>query len=74
MLYRIVHEVASPLGLQGEALAGVNALVARCLEKQPGRRPQAAGEVAAALAELRERLDEAQRGLVMSETVRVARP
>ena len=50
ILYRIVHEIPQPpRGLGAEIREELQDIVLRCLEKDPGKRPQKAGQIAEAL-------------------------
>ena len=50
ILYRIVHEIPQPpRALGAEIREELQDIVLRCLEKDPGKRPQKAGQVAEAL-------------------------
>jgi len=62
VLYRIVHELPQPPRARGaqvdEELEGI---ILGCLEKEPGRRPQRAAELAEALKRYRARLHDSDR-------------
>ena len=50
ILYRIVHEIPQPpRSLGAEIREELQDIVLRCLEKDPGKRPQKAGQIAEAL-------------------------
>jgi ABC-type transport system substrate-binding protein len=62
ILYRIVHEFAqSPRALGAAIDEELEAIVLKCLAKEPGQRPQRAGEVAEALRRYKSKLRESDR-------------
>ncbi len=62
VLYRIVHELPrSPRSLGAEIDEDLEAMILSCLEKEPGKRPQRAGEVAEGLKRYRSRLRDSDR-------------
>ena len=62
VLYRVVHEFPqSPREAGAEIDEELEAIILSCLQKEPGRRPQRAGEVAEALKRYRSRLRESDR-------------
>nr|MDP9360265.1 DUF2791 family P-loop domain-containing protein [Acidobacteriota bacterium] len=63
ILYRIVHENARPLRSIGVPIGEeLDAIVMRCLAKDPARRFQRAGELADALRHYQSRLHDSERG------------
>lgn len=61
VLYRILHDLPLPLRNRGVDLdPELEQIVLGCLEKDPARRPQKAGELAAALGRYRHRLAESK--------------
>ncbi len=64
VLYRVVHEVAPPLG--AEVDAALRDVILRCLAKDPARRSQSAREVVEALERYRSRLRAGERGRLVS--------
>jgi ABC-type transport system substrate-binding protein len=62
ILYRIVHDLPQPpRSLGAEIDEDLEALILRCLEKEPARRPQRAAEVAEALRRYRAGLRDSDR-------------
>ena len=62
VLYRVVHEFPqSPREAGAEIDEELEAIILSCLQKEPGRRPQRAGEVAEALKRYRSRLRDSDR-------------
>jgi ABC-type transport system substrate-binding protein len=62
VLYRIVHELPQPPRSRGVDIdAELEASILACLEKEPGRRPQRAGELAETLKRYRSRLHDSER-------------
>ena len=62
VLYRIVHEFPqSPRSLGADIDEELEAIILSCLEKEPPRRPQRAGDVAEALKRYRSRLRDSER-------------
>jgi ABC-type transport system substrate-binding protein/serine/threonine protein kinase len=77
ILYRIVHEVPQPpRALGAEIREELQDIILRCLEKDPGRRPQTAGQVADALRRHRASLasDEFRMSVVLSASRVITRP
>ena len=77
ILYRIVHEVPQPpRSLGAEIREELQAIVLQCLEKDPVRRPQRAGELADALRRHRSSLasDEFGMSVVVTASRTFARP
>ncbi|HYB54409.1 MAG TPA: BREX system ATP-binding domain-containing protein, partial [Thermoanaerobaculia bacterium] len=77
ILYRIVHEVPQPpRALGAEIREELQDVVLRCLEKDPGKRPQRASQVAEALRRHRASLatDEVRMSVVLSASRVIARP
>jgi len=77
ILYRIVHEIPQPpRALGAEIREELQDIVLRCLEKDPGKRPQRAGQIADALRRHKSTLatDEFQMSLVLSASRTVSRP
>jgi ABC-type transport system substrate-binding protein len=63
VLYRIVHEFPQPPREAGAEIdEELEQIILSCLHKEPGRRPQRAGDVAEALKRYRSRLRESDRG------------
>jgi ABC-type transport system substrate-binding protein len=62
VLYRTVHEVPqSPRALGADIDEELETIILGCLEKEPSKRPQGAGEVAEALRRYRSRLRDSDR-------------
>ena len=77
ILYRIVHEVPQPpRALGAEIREELQDIILRCLEKDPGKRPQKAGQVAEALKRHRSSLatDEFGMSVVLSASRVIQRP
>ncbi len=77
ILYRIVHEIPqSPRALGAEIREELQDILLRCLEKEPARRPQKAGQVADALRRHKASLatDEFRMSVVLSASRVIARP
>src|SRR6266545_3159567 len=77
ILYRIVHEVPQPpRSLGAEIREELQAIVLQCLEKDPVRRPQRAGELADALRRHRSSLasDEFGMSVIVTASRTFARP
>ncbi len=77
ILYRIVHEVPQPpRALGAEIREELQDILLRCLEKDPGKRPQRAGQVAEALKRHRSSLasDEFRMSVVLSASRVIQRP
>ena len=77
ILYRIVHEIPQPpRALGAEIREELQDIVLRCLEKDPGKRPQKAGQIAEALRRHRSSLasDEFRMSLVLSTSRTIPRP
>ncbi len=77
ILYRIVHEIPQPpRSLGAEIREELQDLVLRCLEKDPAKRPQKAGQVADALRRHKSSLasDEFRMSMVISPSRMIARP
>ncbi|MEX1246820.1 MAG: ABC transporter substrate-binding protein [Thermoanaerobaculia bacterium] len=77
ILYRIVHEVPqAPRGLGAEIREELQDIVLRCLEKDPGKRPEKAGQVAEALKRHKSSLasDEFRMSVVLSASRVIQRP
>jgi len=77
ILYRIAHEVPQPPRDRGaEIREELQDILLRCLEKDPGKRPQKAGQVAEALRRHRASLasDEFRMSVVLSHSRIIARP
>ena len=69
ILYRIVHEIPQPpRGLGAEIREELQDIILRCLEKDPAKRPQKAGQVAEALRRHKSSLatDEFRMSVVLS--------
>jgi ABC-type transport system substrate-binding protein/serine/threonine protein kinase len=77
VLYRIVHEVAQPpRALGSEIREELQDIILRCLEKDAGKRPQKAGQVAEALRRHKASLasDEFRMSVVLSASRIIQRP
>jgi ABC-type transport system substrate-binding protein/serine/threonine protein kinase len=77
ILYRIVHEIPQPpRSLGAEIREELQDIVLRCLEKDPARRPQKAGQLAEALRRHRSSLasDEFRMSVVVSPSRMIQRP
>jgi ABC-type transport system substrate-binding protein len=77
ILYRIVHEIPQPpRNLGAEIREELQDIVLRCLEKDPAKRPQKAGQIAEALRRHRASLatDEFRMSMVLSASRVIARP
>ena len=77
ILYRIVHEVPQPpRALGAEIREELQDILLRCLEKDPGKRPQKAGQVAEALRRHKSSLasDEFRMSVVLSASRVIQRP
>ena len=77
ILYRIVHEVPQPpRALGADIREELQDVILRCLEKDPGKRPQKAGQVAEALKRHRSSLatDEFGKSVVLSASRVIQRP
>jgi ABC-type transport system substrate-binding protein len=77
ILYRIVHEVPQPpRALGAEIREELQEIVLHCLQKDPGKRPQRAGQVADALRRHRASLqtDEFSRSVVLTASRMIQRP
>jgi ABC-type transport system substrate-binding protein len=77
ILYRIVHEIPQPpRALGAEIREELQDVVLRCLEKDPAKRPQKAGQVADALRRHKSSLatDEYRMSVVLSASRVIARP
>jgi ABC-type transport system substrate-binding protein/serine/threonine protein kinase len=77
ILYRIVHEVPQPpRALGAEIREELQDILMRCLEKDPGKRPQKAGQIAEALKRHRSSLasDEFGKSVVLSASRVIQRP
>jgi ABC-type transport system substrate-binding protein len=77
ILYRIVHEIPQPpRSLGAEIREELQDIVLRCLEKDPGKRPQKAGQIAEALRRHKGSLasDEVRMSLVLSASRSIPRP
>jgi ABC-type transport system substrate-binding protein len=77
ILYRIVHEVPQPpRALGAEIREELQDIVLHCLQKDPARRPQKAGQVAEALRRHRASLqtDEFSRSVVLTASRMIQRP
>jgi ABC-type transport system substrate-binding protein len=77
ILYRIVHENPQPPRALGvEIREELQDIVLRCLEKDPGKRPQKAGQVAEALRRHKSSLatDEFRMSVVVSPSRMIQRP
>ncbi len=77
ILYRIVHEVPQPLrALGADIREELQDAILRCLEKDPGKRPQKSGQVADALRRHKASLasDEFGKSVVLSASRVIQRP
>ena len=77
ILYRIVHEIPQPpRALGAEIREELQDIVMRCLEKDPSKRPQKAGQVADALRRHKSSLatDEFRMSVVLSPSRMIQRP
>jgi ABC-type transport system substrate-binding protein/serine/threonine protein kinase len=77
ILYRIVHEIPQPpRALGADIREELQEIVLRCLEKDPGKRPQRAGQVSEALRRHRASLqtDEFSRSVVLTASRTIPRP
>src|SRR5438477_279002 len=77
ILYRIVHEVPQPpRALGAEVREDLQDIVLQCLEKDPARRPQKAGQISEALRRHRATLqsDEFSRSVVLTASRIIQRP
>ena len=77
ILYRIVHEVPQPpRALGAEIREELQDILMRCLEKDPGKRPQKASQIAEALKRHRSSLasDEFGKSVVLSASRVIQRP
>ncbi len=77
ILYRIAHEVPQPPRDRGaEIREELQDILLRCLEKDPGKRPQKAAQVAESLRRHRASLasDEFRMSVVLSQSRVIARP
>jgi ABC-type transport system substrate-binding protein len=77
ILYRIVHEIPqSPRAIGAEIREELQDIVLRCLEKDPAKRPQKAGQVAEALRRHKSSLatDEFRMSVVLSASRVMQRP
>jgi ABC-type transport system substrate-binding protein/serine/threonine protein kinase len=77
ILYRIVHEIPQPPRALGvEIREELQDIVMRCLEKDPAKRPQKAGQIAEALRRHRSSLatDEFRMSVVVSPSRMIQRP
>ncbi len=77
ILYRIVHEIPQPpRALGAEIREELQDIILRCLEKDPGKRPQKAGQVAEALRRHKSSLatDEFRMSVVLSASRVLQRP
>ncbi len=77
ILYRIVHEIPQPpRALGAEIREELQDIILRCLEKDPARRPQKAGQVADALRRHRSSLatEESRMSVVVSPSRMMQRP
>ncbi|HJS57638.1 MAG TPA: ABC transporter substrate-binding protein [Vicinamibacteria bacterium] len=71
VLYRIAHELPQPpRSLGAEIDDELEQLILACLSKEPGRRPQTAGEVAEALKRYRARLRDTERSRTLGSLTR----
>jgi ABC-type transport system substrate-binding protein len=76
VLYRIVHEIPqSPRVMGADINEELESVVLTCIEKEPGRRPQRAGEVADSLRRSQTRLHQSDLGksVVMTKTMMLPR-
>jgi len=77
ILYRIVHEIPQPpRALGAEIREELQDVILRCLEKDPGKRPQKAGQIAEALRRHKSSLatDEFRMSVVTSASRVIQRP
>ena len=77
ILYRIVHEIPQPpRALGAEIREELQDIILRCLEKDPGKRPQKAGQVAEALRQHKASLatEEFRMSVVLSPSRMIQRP
>ncbi len=77
ILYRIVHEIPQPpRGLGAEIREELQDIILRCLEKDPAKRPQKAGQVVEALRRHKSSLasDEFRMSVVLSGSRVIQRP
>ena len=77
ILYRIVHEIPQPpRALGAEIKEELQDIILRCLEKDPARRPQKAGQIAEALRRHRSSLatDEFRMSVVLNASRAIPRP
>ncbi|MGE5275912.1 MAG: ABC transporter substrate-binding protein [Acidobacteriota bacterium] len=77
ILYRIVHEIPQPpRALGADIREELQDIILRCLEKDPAKRPQKAGQVADALRRLKSSLasDEFRMSVVLSASRVIQRP
>ncbi len=77
ILYRIVHEIPQPpRALGAEIREELQDIILRCLEKDPAKRPQKAGQLAEALRRHRASLasDEFRMSVVLSPSRMIQRP
>jgi hypothetical protein len=76
VLYRIVHEMPQgPRSLGAQIDDEFDQVILACLEKEPSKRPQTAGEVAEALRRYRSRLRDSDRERELTGlTLQVPRP
>jgi serine/threonine-protein kinase len=77
ILYRIVHEIPQPpRALGAEIREELQDIILRCLEKDPAKRPQKAGQVAEALRRHKSSLatDEFRMSVVLSASRVIQRP
>ena len=76
VLYRIVHEIPqSPRVLGADINEDLEAVILTCIEKEPGKRPQRASEVAEALRRSQTRLHQSdlERSVVLTKTMMLPR-
>ncbi len=76
VLYRIVHEIPqSPRVLGAEISEDLEAIVLACIAKEPGKRPQRAGEISESLRRSQTRLHQSDLGksVVMTKTMMMPR-
>ena len=76
VLYRIVHEIPeSPRALGADINEDLEAVILTCIEKEPGKRPQRASEVAESLRRSQARLHQSDLGksVVMTKTMMLPR-
>jgi len=77
ILYRIVNEFPrSPRAVGASIDEELERLILHCLDKDPTKRPQRAGDVAVALKRYREKLRDGQQSLslALTRTLKLARP